>query len=106
MTPKIGPGYAESGAGSGERFPKRWQRLIAIGQAGDTVDPRNLLRRHPLQPDMMDDWTLGSLSRLARSSGAALPGLDITAKPPAAAIPEETALVARARAGDQDAFGA
>ena len=21
MTPKIGPGYAESGAGSGERFP-------------------------------------------------------------------------------------
>jgi len=61
-----------------------------IERAGETVDPRNILRRHPLQPDMMEEW--------------ALPGVDIAAKARAAAIPEEAALVARARGGDQDAF--
>ena len=70
------------------------------------MSPRNILRRHPLQPDMMDEWSLGSVPRLARSDGAALPGIDVAAKSSAAAIPEEAALVARARTGDQDAFGA
>jgi RNA polymerase sigma-70 factor, ECF subfamily len=53
---------------------------------------------------MMDELALGSLPRLARSDGAALPGIDIPATPPAAAISEEAALVASARNGDQDAF--
>ncbi|MGH2516130.1 MAG: RNA polymerase sigma factor [Ktedonobacterales bacterium] len=69
------------------------------------MNPRNFLRRHPLEPDMTDEWTLGSLSQLGRSAGAAVPGLDIAANAPATIVTEEAALVALARAGDQDAFG-
>lgn len=69
------------------------------------MNPRNLLRRRPLQSNMLDDWTLGAVPGLARSDGATLPGLDSSTGAPAAVVSEEAALVARARAGDQDAFG-
>lgn len=68
------------------------------------MNPRNFWRRHPLEPDMTDEWTLGSLFHLTHSAGAALPGVESAVTAPASALTEEAALVARARAGDQDAF--
>jgi len=52
----------------------------------------------------MDEWTQSPAVRLGGLEGA-LPGLDAPAERTAAISPEEAALVARARAGDQEAFG-
>src|SRR5690348_14336113 len=67
------------------------------------VNPRNIFGRSSLQADM-DELSRGSLLPLGGLE-AALPGIAAPAERVAAIPAEEAALVARARAGDQDAFG-
>jgi RNA polymerase sigma-70 factor (ECF subfamily) len=70
------------------------------------VNPRNIFNRSSLEANM-DDVSHGALLPLAGLEGA-LPGIEAPAERGAhstAVPPEEAALVARARAGDQEAFG-
>lgn len=67
------------------------------------MNPRNLFGRSSLEADM-DDVSQSSLLPLAGLDGT-LPGLEAPADRAPTVPAEEVALVARARSGDQDAFG-
>lgn len=70
------------------------------------MEPRNILGAVPLQSDMFEDVTAAHASRFGGLDGAALPGFEVAAPAGASAVAaEERALIERARAGDQDAFG-
>jgi len=65
------------------------------------VNTRNISGSEPLQPDM-NDWT-GAAS--LQFDGVPLGALEGAANETAAPTAEEAALIARARAGEQEAFG-
>lgn len=69
------------------------------------MHPRNIFRSEPLQPGMTEDIAARAHTHLFASESAALSGIELTATGAPATTAEEVALVARARAGDQDAFG-
>lgn len=66
------------------------------------MNPRNFLRRGPLSSDMTENWA--AYNAIGMGSESAVAGVDgLPVRSPAQT--EELALVARSRAGDQDAFG-
>jgi RNA polymerase sigma-70 factor (ECF subfamily) len=67
------------------------------------VNPRNFFGRSSLEADM-DELSHGSVLPLTGLEGA-LPGIETRAERAMTISAEEAALVTRARAGDQDAFG-
>ena len=71
------------------------------------MDQRNFGGSEPLQPGMHDDWALGRAPGMHGADSAALPVLEgVAAAAPLARVADDAALVARARGGDQEAFGA
>lgn len=72
------------------------------------MDPRNFSLPNPLPSDMFEEWPFPNGSRLNGAESVALPtpeGAVARTGAPVPAAAEELACVARARAGDQDAFG-
>lgn len=69
------------------------------------MDQRNIGGAEPLQSGMHDEWALGGIESTSGAEGAALPALDSTARPLVPAT-SDASLVALAREGDQEAFGA
>jgi RNA polymerase sigma-70 factor (ECF subfamily) len=69
------------------------------------VKARHILGWSPLRPER-DDWIASPTLPVGGLEGALLPRLDIPAEPASAIPQEEAALIARAREGDQEAFGA
>ena len=69
------------------------------------MQPRNNSDTDSLQPDMRENWSAGTLSSMNGTGSTALQGIDLAALPSDAICQEESALVAAARAGEQDAFG-
>ncbi len=69
------------------------------------MDLRNFFSRDTLQPGMIDEWSADSLTQSNTFERVLLPGFDATSGHAVAVPVEERALVDRARAGDQDAFG-
>lgn len=66
------------------------------------MNPRNIIGHGPLSPDMLEKWT--AQTAIGMGSESAVAGVDaLSARSPAQT--EELALVARARVGDQEAFG-
>ena len=68
------------------------------------MDPRNISSAVPLQRDMFEDVSAAHAPRFGGLESAAIPGFEAVA-PGGTVASEERALVERARAGDQDAFG-
>ena len=73
-------------------------------ERGGYVNPRNFLKRGSLQ-DNMEEWTGNPSLQLQGLEGVALPRQETSATVTRSVSREEVALIARARAGDQDAFG-
>lgn len=71
------------------------------------MDPRNFSLPNPLPTDMFEEWPFPNASRLNGAESVALPAPEGAVARTGASAPaaEELACVARARAGDQDAFG-
>ena len=70
------------------------------------MNPRNNWPREPLQPGMEEgSVTSLGMNRLQRVEGVVAPRLEAPAETTSAIQREEAALIARARTGDQEAFG-
>lgn len=80
-----------------------WAHAESLAEAEAVVNSRNFTARSSLEAGM-DDLTSGALLPLAGLEST-IAGHDISAERGTTVPAEEVALVARARAGDQDAFG-
>jgi RNA polymerase sigma-70 factor (ECF subfamily) len=67
------------------------------------VNARNFLHHSPLESDMRNEWYRQQSAQVSSHEGT-LAGVDVRAQADGTTA-EELALVARARGGDQDAFG-
>lgn len=74
-------------------------------QAGELDDARNISSSQPLQPGM-DEWVTGYMATASGLDGVSLPGAGGATARGDALADGEAALIGRARAGDQEAFGA